>query len=156
MDEVLTLTDECTGQEHRLTVAGTRGNSTDVRVCMSREALNGMLGRDAGSFNGYPSDAALDLPEGSVASTMTEQDARTATLTVATSLLVSPALVIGALKRGIARVFIGYDANFVLTVPAAMVAEEITIAFGAYSLVAGPHPLHVRRIPLGEALRLQE
>ncbi|WP_147436575.1 ABC transporter permease [Propionibacterium australiense] len=217
--EVLTLTDEYTRQEHRLTIAGTWGNSTDVRVYLSRETLNGMLGLDAGSFNGYLSDTALELPGGSVASTTTEQDVRTAadqistslsavlrmatflailvflivvhlltktvidrgartisllkvlghhdgeisavyvrtvTLTVAASLLLSPALTLSALKWGAARVFIGYDANFVLTVPAAMVAEEIAIAFGIYLLVAGLHLLHVRRIPLGEALRVQE
>ena len=72
------------------------------------------------------------------------------------SLLVSPVLVVRFLAWGIARVFIGYDVNFVLAVPPVMVAEEIAIALGAYLLVAALHLLHVRRIPPGEALRVQE
>lgn len=215
----LTLTDRYTGTQYRLTVAGTWGNSTDVRVYLSRAELNGMLGEAPGSFNGYLSDGALDLPSEAVASVTTEQDVRTAadqvsasassvlrmaavlavlvfvivvhlltktiidrgartisllkvlghrdgevsavyvrtvTLTVAASLLVSPLLVIRFLTWGVARVFIGYDANFVLAVPPAMVAEELAVALGAYLLVAALHLLHVRRIPPGEALRVQE
>ena len=217
--DVLTLTDEYTRRTHRLTVAGTWGNSTDVRVYLSRAELNGMLGEAPGSFNGYLSDGALDLPSEAVASVTTEQDVRTAadqvsasassvlrmaavlavlvfvivvhlltktiidrgartisllkvlghrdgevsavyvrtvTLTVAASLLVSPLLVIRFLTWGVARVFIGYDANFVLAVPPAMVAEELAVAFAAYLAVAALHLLHVRRIPPGEALRVQE
>lgn len=215
----LTLTDRYTGTQYRFTVAGTRGNSTDVRVYLSRAELNGMLGEAPDAFNGYLSDSALELPSEAVASVMTEQDVRTAadqvsasastimrmaavlailvfvivvhlltktvidrdartisllkvlgyrddevsavyvrtvTLTVMASLLVSPVLVVRFLAWGIARVFIGYDANFVLAVPPVMVAEEIAIALGAYLLVAALHLLHVRRIPPGEALRVQE
>ena len=215
----LTLTDRYTGTQYRFTVAGTRGNSTDVRVYLSRAEINGMLGEAPDAFNGYLSDSALELPSEAVASVMTEQDVRTAadqvsasastimrmaavlailvfvivvhlltktvidrgartisllkvlgyrddevsavyvrtvTLTVMASLLVSPVLVVRFLAWGIARVFIGYDANFVLAVPPVMVAEEIAIALGAYLLVAALHLLHVRRIPPGEALRVQE
>ena len=81
---------------------------------------------------------------------------RTITLTVVASLLASQALIIHTLRWVLEWAFMHYEVNFVLEVPARMLVEEVAIALGVYLLVAALHVLHIRRVPLVTALRVQE
>lgn len=63
--------DSYTDEDHYLTVSAVVGEPTDMNVYMSRDTFNGLFGRDAGYFNGYVSNAELNLPDGAVASDLT-------------------------------------------------------------------------------------
>lgn len=81
---------------------------------------------------------------------------RTITVTVVGSLLACPPLIITGIRLLYTRAMMRYDADLEVQVPATTVALEIGVSLAAYALVALLHLRRVRRVPLSEALKVQE
>lgn len=81
---------------------------------------------------------------------------RTITVTVVVSLLACPPLIVSGVRLVLARALVSYEADLAVSVPLRLVALEVGIALAAYALVALAHLRRVRRVPLSEALKVQE
>lgn len=199
--------------------AYTWGTKSDMAVYMSLDDFNRFFGNDAGYFNGYASDQALDLDARYLASDLTPESmdaigeqfvgmmddmigmlvglsvfiflvfmylltksvidrsaraisymkvfgyrdseisrlyVRSITLTVAVSLVVCQALIIGGLTLLFRAMLLAYNGNIEIYVPMMAIAEVIAIGFATYLAVALLHIRRIKRVPLALALKVQE
>ena len=81
---------------------------------------------------------------------------RSITLCVAASLVLSLPVIIGSLTAIFRSMLLAYNGNIEIYVPAWSMAACVGIGFATYLVVALLHTRSIRRIPLAEALKVQE
>ena len=81
---------------------------------------------------------------------------RSITLCVAASLVLCLPLIIGSLTAIFRAMLISYNGNIEIYVPWSAMAETIVAGFVTYLVVAALHTRSIRRVPLSEALKVQE
>lgn len=69
--QAITLYDKYADAAYELTIAATYGSRNSIYAYLSLDAFNTLLGNEAGYFNGYVSNEALDLDERYVANDLT-------------------------------------------------------------------------------------
>ena len=81
---------------------------------------------------------------------------RSITLCVAASLVLCLPLIIGSLTAIFRAMLISYSGNIEIYVPWSAMAETVAAGFVTYLVVAALHTRSIRRVPLSEALKVQE
>ncbi len=81
---------------------------------------------------------------------------RSITLCVAVSLVLSLPVIIGSLTAIFRSMLLAYNGNIEIYVPAWSMAACVGIGFATYLVVALLHTRSIRRVPLAEALKVQE
>ena len=81
---------------------------------------------------------------------------RSITLCVAASLVLCLPLIIGSLTAIFRAMLISYNGNIEIYVPWSAMAETVAAGFVTYLVVAALHTRSIRRVPLSEALKVQE
>ena len=81
---------------------------------------------------------------------------RSITLVVAVSLVLCLPVIIGSLTAIFRGMLISYSGNIEIYVPTSAMAETVAAGFVTYLLVAALHTRSIKRVPLTEALKVQE
>ena len=197
----------------------TWGTKSDMNIYMGLDDFNRFFGNDAGYFNAYASDKALDLDARYFANDLTPDDMdavgdqfvgmmsdmiglmvglsvtiflifmylltkavidhsarsisymkvfgyrdreisrlyiRSITLVVAVSLVLSLPVIICGLTAIFRAMLLSYNGNIEIYVPGTAMVECVAIGFATYLAVAALHTRAIKRVPLAEALKVQE